>query len=175
MEAVLERAKKIRLLALDVDGVLTDGKLYISDSGEEFKAFNTLDGHGLRMLKATGVAVAIITGRTSRCVAERAQELEIGLLYQGASDKLAVFRELLGKFGIEREGSAFMGDDLVDLPSMRHAALALTVPEAPQLVQNHAHYVTRHQGGCGAVREVCEVIMQAQGTLDKQLARYLGV
>jgi 3-deoxy-D-manno-octulosonate 8-phosphate phosphatase (KDO 8-P phosphatase) len=170
----LSQAKSIRLIAFDVDGIMTDGGLYLSDSGEEFKRFNSLDGHGLKMLKASGVELAIITGRTSRCVELRAQNLGISHLFQGTEDKLAAMRELLQKLGIPAEASAYMGDDVIDLPVMRRMALALTVPEAPQLVRDHAHYVTRRNGGNGAVREVCELIMSAQGTLDAQLAQYLA-
>lgn len=175
IDAVFERANKIRLLVLDVDGVLTDGSLYISDSGEEFKAFNTLDGHGMRMLKETGVEIAIISGRTSRSVRQRAQDLEVGFLYEGVTDKLAVLRELLRERAIDSEASSFMGDDLPDLPCLCHAGFAVSVPAAPALVRENAHYVTKQQGGRGAVREVCELIMQAQGTLEEQFARFLRV
>ncbi|MEN9456937.1 MAG: 3-deoxy-manno-octulosonate-8-phosphatase KdsC [Neisseriaceae bacterium] len=173
MQAVYDRAKVLKLLVLDVDGVLTDGKLYLSDSGEEIKAFNTLDGHGLKMLKASGVDVAIITGRKSRLVEMRAGNLGIAHLYQGVEDKLSAFRELIGKLGLQPQQVAFMGDDLVDLPAMRRAGLALTVPAAPALVKQHAHYVSERSGGDGAVREVCELIMQAHGTFDAQVAPYL--
>jgi 3-deoxy-D-manno-octulosonate 8-phosphate phosphatase (KDO 8-P phosphatase) len=170
----LSRAKHIRLIAFDVDGIMTDGGLYLSDSGEEFKRFNSLDGHGLKMLRASGVEPAIITGRTSRCVELRAQNLGITHLYQGVEDKLAAMHDLLGKLGLDLEVAAYMGDDVVDLPVMRRASLAITVPEAPQVVRSHAHYVTRRQGGHGAVREVCELLMSAQDTLDAQLATYLS-
>jgi 3-deoxy-D-manno-octulosonate 8-phosphate phosphatase (KDO 8-P phosphatase) len=171
---LLNQAKSIRLIAFDVDGIMTDGGLYLSDSGEEFKRFNSLDGHGLKMLKASGVELAIITGRTSRCVELRAKNLGITHLFQGAEDKLATMQILLQQLGFSAETSAYMGDDVVDLPVMRRMALALTVPEAPQLVRDHAHYVTRRNGGNGAVREVCELIMSAQGTLDAKLAQYLA-
>lgn len=168
-----ERARRIRLVVLDVDGVLTDGSLYITDSGEEFKAFHTQDGHGMKMLKASGVELAIISGRTSRSVELRAQNLGVGLLYQGVDDKLVVFGELLARFGFDAESSAFVGDDVVDLPVMRRCGLAIAVPEAPPLVKSHAHYVTRQAGGRGAVREVCEILMHAQGTFGAQMAVYL--
>ncbi len=169
----LIRAKSIRLIALDVDGVMTDGGLYLSDSGEEFKRFNSLDGHGLKMLKASGVELSIITGRTSRCVELRAHNLGITYLYQGVSDKLDAMQKLLAGLQMPPAAAAFMGDDVVDLPVMRHVGLALSVPDAPQVVRDRAHYVTRRNGGHGAVREVCELLMSAQGTLDAQLARYL--
>ncbi|CAG0938601.1 3-deoxy-D-manno-octulosonate 8-phosphate phosphatase (KDO 8-P phosphatase) [Gallionellaceae bacterium] len=168
-----QRAQAIHLIAFDVDGVLTDGGLYLSDSGEEFKRFNSLDGHGLKMLKASGVELAIITGRISRCVELRAQNLGITHLHQGVSDKLGVMQALLAQLRLPASAAAFMGDDVVDLPVMRYAGLALSVPDAPQVVRDRAHYVTRRGGGCGAVREACELLMSAQGTLDSQLAPYL--
>lgn len=170
---MLNRAKLIRLMAFDVDGIMTDGGLYLSDSGEEFKRFNSLDGHGIKMLKASGVEIAIITGRTSRCVELRAKNLGITHVYQGVEHKIDAMKDLLGKLQLTAEAAAYMGDDVVDLNVMHHAGLAITVPEAPQLVRKHSHYVTQRRGGYGAVREACEIIMDAQGTLDAQLARYL--
>lgn len=170
---MLNRAKLIRLMAFDVDGIMTDGGLYLSDSGEEFKRFNSLDGHGIKMLKASGVEIAIITGRTSRCVELRAKNLGITHIYQGVEHKIDAMKDLLGKLQLPADAAAYMGDDVVDLNVMRHAGLAITVPEAPQLVRKHSHYVTQRKGGYGAVREACEIIMDAQGTLDAQLARYL--
>ncbi|MEK7810240.1 MAG: HAD family hydrolase [Pseudomonadota bacterium] len=171
--SLTDKIKPLKLVAFDVDGVLTDGGLYLSDSGEEFKRFNSLDGHGLKMLKATGVELAIITGRTSKCVEKRAKNLGITRLYQGVEDKLAAMTSLLSDLQLEPECAAFMGDDVIDLPVMRRVGLALSVPAAPQLVRDHAHYVTQREAGAGAVREVCELIMAAQGTLQDQLAPYL--
>ncbi|TAJ80433.1 MAG: phenylphosphate carboxylase subunit delta [Gallionellaceae bacterium] len=170
---IVEKILPIRLIAFDVDGILTDGGLYLSDSGEEFKRFNSLDGHGLKMLKKSGVELAIITGRTSRCVEMRAQNLGITHLYQGVEKKWDVMQHLLGKLGLAPEVAAFMGDDVVDLPVMTRVGLALTVPKAPTAVLDRAHYTTKHDGGYGAVREVCELIMSAQGTLNAQLAPFL--
>jgi 3-deoxy-D-manno-octulosonate 8-phosphate phosphatase (KDO 8-P phosphatase) len=169
-----ESAKHIRLIAFDVDGILTDGGLYLSDSGEEFKRFNSLDGHGLKMLKASGVELAIITGRTSRCVEMRAHNLGITYLQQGISDKLGAMQSLLARLQLPPSAAAFMGDDVVDLPVMTRVGLAFSVPDAPQLVRDRAHYVTQRCGGNGAVREACELLMSAQGTLDTQLAPYLS-
>ena len=171
---LLLRAKPIRLIAFDVDGIMTDGGLYLSDSGEEFKRFNSLDGHGLKMLKASGVELAIITGRTSRCVEQRAHNLGITHLYQGVVDKLGAMQTLLVKLKLPMEAVAFMGDDVVDLPVMLRTGLAVSVPDAPQIVRDRAHYVTQRDGGQGAVREVCEMLMSAQGTLEGQLAPYLA-
>jgi 3-deoxy-D-manno-octulosonate 8-phosphate phosphatase (KDO 8-P phosphatase) len=169
-----DRARHIRLAIFDVDGVLTDGTLYYSGAGEELKAFNVRDGHGMKMLQASGVTLAIITSRTSRGVGLRAQDLGIDLLYEGAADKTAAFDELLGKLGLAADAASYMGDDLIDLPLLRRCGLAFTVPEAPLLVRRHAHHVTAAGGGRGAVREACEFIMHAQGSLETQLARHLA-
>ena len=168
-----EKIKSIRLLALDVDGILTDGGLYLSDSGEEFKRVNSLDGHGLKMLRLSGVELAIITGRTSRCVELRAKNLGITHLYQGVEKKWEAMQTLLDRLQLAPEAAAFMGDDVVDLPAMRRVGLCLSVPNAPHVVRSHAHYVTQREAGFGAVREVCELIMSSQGTLEAQLAPYL--
>ncbi len=170
---LLSRAKLIRLMAFDVDGVMTDGGLYYSDSGEEFKRFNSLDGHGLKMLKASGVEVAIITGRSSRCVEARTKNLGIEYVYQGVGNKREAMVELLNKLKLTRDAAAYMGDDVVDLTVMRHVGLSISVPESPRLVREHSDYVTQCRGGHGAVREACELVMSAQGTLDAQLAQYL--
>ncbi len=167
------RAKLIKLMVFDVDGVLTDGGLYLSDSGEEFKRFNSHDGHGIKMLRASGVEPAIITGRTSRCVELRAQNLGIQHVYQGVERKLDAMVDLLNKLKISRDAAAYMGDDVVDLCVMRHVGLSIAVPDAPQVVRESATYVTQRRGGHGAAREACELIMGAQGTLDAQLAHYL--
>lgn len=169
-----QRIQAIRLIAFDVDGILTDGGLYLTDSGEEFKRFNSLDGHGLKMLKASGVEIAIITGRTSRCVELRAKNLGITRLYQGVEDKWGAMQKLLAELNLTAEAAAYMGDDVVDLPVMRRVGFSVTVPNAPQLVRDHAHYLAQREGGYGAVRETCELIMSAQGTLDAQLAPYLS-
>jgi len=174
MSHILEKATKIRMVVFDVDGVLTDGSLYLTDAGEEIKAFNSRDGHGIKMLKASGIKVAFITGRESRCVDLKAIDLGITLVYQGAKNKLPVFEALLRDHKLDVSCCAYAGDDLIDLPVMLRCGLAITVPAAPALVKKHAHYVTRRQGGRGAVREICEMIMDAQHTLDAQFATYLG-
>ncbi len=173
MQDVYNKARRVRLAAFDVDGVLTDGTLYLTDGGEEIKAFNSQDGHGLKMLRESGVELAIITGRSSRSVQLRAKNLGIELLYQGVEDKARAFAELLAARGLDAAATAYMGDDVVDLPVLTRCGLALAVPEAPLLVRQHAHYVTRAGGGRGAVREACELIMHAQGTLDARLRAYL--
>ncbi len=172
MQDVYRRARNIRVAAFDVDGVLTDGTLFYADSGEELKAFNVRDGHGLKMLKDGGVALAIISSRSSRSLETRARNLGIDLLFQGAADKLAAFQELLGRCGVGAEACAYAGDDVVDLPVLKRCGLAVAVPDAPALVRRHAHHVTRARGGGGAVREICELILHAQGTLAARHAEY---
>jgi 3-deoxy-D-manno-octulosonate 8-phosphate phosphatase (KDO 8-P phosphatase) len=174
MQDVYARARRIKLAAFDVDGVLTDGTLYLTDGGEEIKAFNSLDGHGMKMLRESGVELAIITGRTSKSVALRAKNLGIDLVYQGVEDKARAFAELLAARRLDAAATAYMGDDVVDLPVLTRCGLALAVPAAPLLVRQHAHYVTRADGGRGAAREVCELIMHAQGTLAARLQSYLA-
>ena len=173
MQPIYDKARNIRLAIFDVDGVLTDGSLYLTDGGEEIKAFNSLDGHGMKMLRESGVELAIITGRTSRSVELRAKNLGVELLYQGVTDKAQAFAALIEARALDAAATAYMGDDVVDLPVMRRCGLALTVPNAPLLVKQHADYVTRAAGGRGAAREVCELIMHAQGTLARALETYL--
>ena len=169
----IQRAQRVKLIAFDVDGVMTDGTLFLADDGQEFKGFNSLDGHGLKMLKGSGVELAIITGRTSRVVEHRAANLGIFHIYQGAHDKLGIYQQLLAKLELLPEETAYMGDDVVDLPVMRRAGLAITVPAAPELVKAHSHYVTSREAGRGAVREACEWLMRAQNTFDSMMAAYL--
>ena len=173
MQQVYLKAKAVRLAIFDVDGVLTDGGLHYSDSGEETKVFHVRDGHGMRMLQESGVTLAIITGRTSRCVERRAADLRIEHVFQGVHDKVEVFQGLTFDLGLEPIACAYMGDDWIDLPVLVRCGLALTVPEAPAVVRERVHYVTRAGGGRGAVREACELIMQAQGTFDPRLAPFL--
>lgn len=172
MQEVLEKAKNIQVVIFDVDGILTDGTLYLTDGGEEIKAFNSHDGHGMKMLKTNAVELAIITSRESRCVELRAENLGISLIYQGAKNKLQVFEVLLTKLGLDVSACAYVGDDVIDLPVMLRCGLSICVPAAPALVKKQAHYVTRLEGGHGAVREVCEMVMLAQGTLDTQSETY---
>jgi 3-deoxy-D-manno-octulosonate 8-phosphate phosphatase (KDO 8-P phosphatase) len=169
-----DRARAVRLLVLDVDGVLTDGTLYYSANGEELKAFNIHDGLGIKMLQAGGVETAIITGRSSRALELRAENLGIRHLYQGVERKLAAFEPLLEKLTLDAGQVACMGDDLPDLALLERCALAVAVPDAPDLVRSRAHYVTRRRGGGGAVREACELILEAQDALQAQLAGYLA-
>jgi 3-deoxy-D-manno-octulosonate 8-phosphate phosphatase (KDO 8-P phosphatase) len=163
IEQVLERARDVRLAIFDVDGVMTDGTLYIGADGEAFKAFNILDGHGVKMLQANGVAAAILSGRSSEAVARRARELSIAHVLQGIDDKMAAFEHLLAGLGIAPAACAFVGDDLPDLAVMKRCGLAVAVANAVESVKSAAHYVTRASGGRGAVREFCELVLRAQG------------
>lgn len=168
-----ERARQIRLAIFDVDGVLTDGRLYFMPDGTEFKSFHTLDGHGIKMLRASGVEVAIISGRNSPLVERRAANLGIPYLIQGREDKLNALDELRQQVQVEMQQIAFLGDDLPDLPVMRRVGLGVAVATADSFVREHAHGVTQAAGGLGAAREFCELIMRAQGTLDQARAAYL--
>ncbi|WP_137720034.1 KdsC family phosphatase [Methylobacillus flagellatus] len=168
-----QRAKRIKVVAFDIDGVMTNGGLMLGDDGLEYKTFHSLDGLGLKMLKASGITMAIVTARSSNVVSVRAKNIGITHIYQGAENKLIAFQKLIADLGVTAEECAFMGDDVVDLPPMRRAGLAVTVPHAMPLVKQHAHYVTERQAGMGAVRELCELIMKAQGTFDEQMAPFL--
>lgn len=172
-EDLQQRLRATRLVIFDVDGVLTDGTLVVGDDGQEYKAFNSKDGHGMRMLQDSGVTLAILTGRRSQVVERRASDLGIVHVMQGRRDKLPAFRELLAKTGFAAETVAYVGDDVLDLPVMRRVGLAVAVADASPLIRPHAHWITEHPGGHGAAREVCERIMQAQGSLERLLAAYL--
>lgn len=173
-ESVIAKARRIRLLVLDCDGVLTDGSLYYGNGGEELKAFSILDGLGIKLLRASGVEVAIVTGRKSEIVKRRAHELGVdGLLLQGREDKLVAVRELLPRLGIGMDAVAYCGDDLPDLPAIRAAGLGLAPANAYALVREHADWITSLRGGAGAVREITDLIMHSQGTLATALAHYL--
>jgi len=171
--AVLARAARVELLALDVDGVLTDGRLYLGDNGVEYKTFFSRDGHGIKLLMAAGVAVAVITGRRSKVVADRMAALGVTHVYQGDDRKRPVFDRLLAELDIDAARAAYVGDDLVDLPVMRTCGLAVAVADADPRVVARAHWRTTNPGGRGAVREVCELILAARGLLDAALEPWL--
>lgn len=170
--SVWARAQAIRLVIFDVDGVLTDGRLFFGDDGQEYKSFYARDGHGMRMLLESGVQIGIITGRTSQVVLHRMRNLGIQHVYQGRRDKLPAYFELRQHLGLSDDVIAYVGDDVMDIPVMRQVHLAITVPEAEPGVSQYAHWQTRRPGGFGAGRDVCDLIMQAQGTLQKALAQY---
>ena len=173
MQDILEKAARIKLVIFDVDGVLTDGSLYLGDDGQEYKAFHSRDGHGMKMLRASGVEVAVITGRRSQVVDRRMAGLGIEHVYQGQEEKAPVFHALLEKLGLDASQVAYVGDDVVDLPVMRRAGLAIAVQDAHSLVKRCAHWQTPSAGGRGAARDVCELILEAQGKLDAALRKYL--
>ncbi|RKR02527.1 3-deoxy-D-manno-octulosonate 8-phosphate phosphatase (KDO 8-P phosphatase) [Kushneria sinocarnis] len=160
---LLERAARVRLLALDVDGVMTDGGLDYTGDPHENKRFHVRDGLGLKLLQRSGIELAIITGRQSSAVSRRAEELGIAHLYQGCEDKWQTLSELLGRLQLEADEIAYCGDDLVDLAAIRHAGLGVTVSDAPREIREHADYITTTPGGLGAVRELCELILKARG------------
>lgn len=169
-----ERARRVRLMLFDVDGVLTDGKLWYGESGEALKAFCAADGQGIKLLIRSGIAVALLSGRSSPAVAVRAAELGITHVLQGIDDKLAAFEALCAGLGIPERGTGFMGDDLADLPVLRRCGFACAPREAHELVRSHVQYVARAPAGAGAAREICDLLMHTQGTLQAALARYLA-
>jgi 3-deoxy-D-manno-octulosonate 8-phosphate phosphatase (KDO 8-P phosphatase) len=173
MQDIHAKAKTVKLVIFDVDGVLTDGKLFLGDDGQEYKAFHSRDGHGMKMLQFTGVEIGIITGRKSQVVRLRMESLGIEHVYQGKQEKLPAYQELKNKLGLSDEQIAYVGDDVVDLPVMRRVGLAIAVQDAHPVVVQHAHWQTPHGGGRGAARDVCEMIMEAQGTLQASLEHYL--
>jgi 3-deoxy-D-manno-octulosonate 8-phosphate phosphatase (KDO 8-P phosphatase) len=169
-QETLDRARGVRLMIFDVDGVLTDGTLLYGPRGEALKAFSAHDGHGLKMLAASGVACALLSGRRSPAVARRAAELGIERVLQGIEDKLAAVEKL----GFPLNQIGFMGDELVDLPVLVRSGFACAPREAPEAVRSRVHYVARAGAGRGAAREVCELVMRAQSTLEPALRGYLG-
>jgi len=160
--ALKERAANIRMLILDVDGVLTDGKLYFDHNGNESKAFNTRDGMGMKALQRVGIEVAVITGRKSEAVALRMAQLGIKHVYQGREDKLNAFLELLKITGLDAQQICFAGDDWIDLPVLMRVGLAVSVADAEERVKQQSHWITPSNGGDGAVREICNLILAAQ-------------
>lgn len=169
-----ERLARVELLLLDVDGVLTDGRVILDDRGVETKAFDVTDGHGLKLLQRGGVAVGFVTGRRSRVVEHRARELGIREVHQGVKEKLPVVRAILARRGLAPDRMGYVGDDVVDLPVLLQAGLAVTVPDAPEYVRHRVHWVTRRPGGRGAVREVCEAVLRARGAWDAVTAKYFS-
>lgn len=169
-----EKAANVRLMGFDVDGVMTDGRLYFSPRGDELKAFFTRDGLGLKMLERAGIRLAIITGRTSEIVAQRAANLGIDLVLQGVANKRAAMAELLAREGLAFGQAGYMGDDIVDVAVMDACGFAATVADGHPLARRQADYVAQAPAGAGAVREVCELVLRAQGKLDSALAHYLA-
>jgi len=168
------RAARVKLMIFDVDGILTDGSLHYGPDGETIKTFNVLDGHGIKLLQSSGVATAIISARKSSIVARRAADLGIQHLFQGVHDKRSAFEQLMEQTGVAAEACGFVGDDVIDLPILLRVGFAASVPNAHAEVKARVHYVTQISGGSGAARELCDFIMQAQGSYAAALAPYLG-
>jgi len=159
----LSRARRVRLLTCDVDGVLTDGTIYVDDHGHETKAFSALDGVGINLLRRAGIEVAWITGSDAPAVTHRARRLGVAHVLLDVADKLAAWQDLRARLGLAPDDCAHIGDDLPDVPVFQACGFAVTVPHAPATVREHAHYVTAREGGQGAVRELAELILAAQG------------
>ncbi len=173
MQNAIEKARQIKLVIFDVDGVLTDGTLFLGDDGQEYKAFNAKDGHGMVMLRQSGTQIGIITARTSNLVAKRMAGLGIEHVYQGQKNKVVAFETLLEKCQLETSQVAFVGDDVVDLPVMGKVGLAVAVADAQPIVKEYADWITPRNGGRGAARDICEFIMRANGTWEATLAPFL--
>ena len=169
---LVEKIRKLKVLILDVDGVLTDGRIIISDDGQETKCFHVRDGHGLKMIQRAGIEVIFLTGRKSRVVEHRALELGIKKVHQGVRDKLSVFNEILASEGLIPEQVAYAGDDIVDLPVLSRAGFSITVSDAHDEVLKAVDLVTKNPGGRGAIREVCETILKTQGKWEELMGRY---
>ena len=169
---IIEKLKKIKMLILDVDGVMTDGGIIMDKDGCEMKQFNVRDGHGLVMLERYGIKVAILTGRTSTVVEHRARDLKITEIYQGALNKKEIFAQILKKNNLTPDVIAYLGDDIVDIPVLKMAGFAAAVADAVEIVKKTVDYVTVHKGGQGAVREVCEMLLMAQGYWSQVADRY---
>lgn len=169
---IIEKLKKIKMLMLDVDGVMTDGRITMDSDGREMKNFNVRDGHGLVMIQRHGIQVAILTGRTSAVVEHRARDLKITEVYQGALNKKAVFQQILEKNHLRPEDVAYLGDDIVDIPVLKMVGFSAAVGDALDLVKKTVDYVAACPGGHGAVREVCEMLLVAQDFWPEVAARY---
>ncbi len=174
-ELLMTKARNIRLLALDVDGVLTDGSIVYTSQREQVQSFHVHDGLGLKLLSLAGIHVAILSSRSSHALAIRAEELGIKLVYQGLPDKIEVYERIKKKLGIKDKEIAYIGDDWVDLPLLQKTGLAIVVADAAQSMEDYADYVTQQPGGRGAVREVCELILKAQNRRSEFLNHYLNL
>ncbi len=167
-----ERIKRIKLLMLDIDGVLTDGRIIYDNKANELKFFDVQDGFGIVLLGRAGIEVIIITANKSKAVRKRAKELNVKALYQNCFDKLKAFEEILEKFNLRPEEICFIGDDLIDLPVLKRVGLAVSVPNAVDEVKSAAHYITKKRGGRGAVREICDFILKSQNKWQEIMMRY---
>ena len=173
MSNATDKAREVKLVIFDIDGVLTNGGLHFDNAGREYKTFNSLDGHGIRMLLECGIQVAIITGRKSELVNHRMRDLGVEIIFQGYRDKRPAFAELLNKTELQTQQIAYVGDDLPDLPVMSQVGFAIAVANAHNFVKQHSDWETAASGGAGAAREVCDFILQSQGLLEAKQASYL--
>ena len=171
-EKLIDKIRLVRVLILDVDGVMTDGRIIMDDAGRETKNFNVKDGHGIKILIRYGIDVILLTGRRSNVVEHRARDLGIAEVYQGIFDKVEIFNEIMKKRDIKYEHAAFMGDDVVDIPLLKRVGFSVAVADATDDVKRSVDYITVKNGGCGAVREVCELILQCQDKWADVLKRY---
>lgn len=170
---LLQKAKKVQMLMLDVDGVLTDGSILYSEDGKEIKVFNVLDGHGIVMLKKAGIKTVIVSGRKSKALKKRAQELGIKDIYQGVFDKTKILKVLISKAGIKKENVCYMGDDITDIALLKDVGFSVSVPNGTKEVKRIVDYITKKKGGNGAVREVAEMILKAKGLWREILHNYM--
>tara|TARA_Y100001935_G_C17311708_1_gene517021 strand:- start:4498 stop:5025 length:528 start_codon:yes stop_codon:yes gene_type:complete len=173
MQNIENLASNISLIIFDVDGVLTDGSLYLDDDGKEMKAFNSRDGHGMKMLQEAGILIGIITGRKSNVVSARMASLNIEYVLQGVEDKLEAYNKIKNIVGLKNSQIACVGDDIVDLPMMNEAGLSICVADGHEIVKQKAHYITKMKGGRGAAREICEMILKSQNKLDSSIKKYI--
>ena len=169
---VIERAKRAKLLILDIDGVMTDGRIIYGIYGDELKFFDVQDGFGITLLNRVGIKSVIITAKKSRIVKLRARDLKVACVYQGFPDKLASFNKALKRFKVKPDEICFVGDDLIDLPVLKRVGFAVAVPNAVEEVKRSAHYLTSKMGGRGAVREICDLLLKSQGKWDLATSRY---
>lgn len=167
-----EKLKKVKLLILDVDGVMTDGRIIMDDEGREIKNFHVRDGHGIKVLQRYGIEVALLTGRLSQVVKQRAKDLDIKEVYQKVYNKREVFEKILKKHKLSAEETAYMGDDIIDIPVLKSVGFSAAVADAVEVVKKSVDYVAKNKGGQGAVREICEMILQAQGKWPEIAAKY---
>ena len=170
--ALQKAAKRVRLLILDVDGVLTDGRIVLDNEGNEFKSFHVRDGHGIKMLVKAGIHVAIITGRYSKVVERRAQELGIADVFQRCYAKTAALEHLMEKYGLSEEEVAYMGDDVVDVPVLKRVGMPVAVSDATDEAKDYAAVITKNRGGGGAVREICDFLLKAKGLWESATRAY---
>lgn len=171
-KSLREKLQHIKILIMDVDGVMTDGRIIINDDGRETKNFDVRDGHGIKLVQRYGIEVALLTGRQSEVVKHRANELGIKEVHQKIFNKKEVFVEILQKNNLNADQAAFIGDDIIDIPVLKEAGFSATVADAIDIVKKTVDYVTKKKGGRGAVREVCEMLLQAQGRWPEIAAKY---